>query len=113
MTTKITMVEKITADGSPCRKCNEVRERLERDGVADRIDRIIAADERDPDSEGLRIAERHGVERAPFFVVERAGEPEQIYTVYMRLRREVLEGEADERAEASELMAKTPDLDFV
>lgn len=113
MTTKITMVEKITADGSPCRKCGEVRERLERDGVTDRIDRIIVADERNPDSEGLRIAERHGVERAPFFVVERAGEPEQIYTVYMRLLREVLEGEADERAEASELMAKTPDLDFV
>ncbi|MEX0607227.1 MAG: hypothetical protein WD382_10375 [Halofilum sp. (in: g-proteobacteria)] len=109
----ITMVEKVLADGSPCRKCADVRDRLERDGLSDRIDRILVADERDPDSEGQRIAEHHDVERAPFFVVERPGEPTQIYTIYMRLRREVLDGEADERAEASELMAKTPDLDFV
>lgn len=109
----ITMVEKIRADGSPCRKCADVRERLERDGLRDRIDRILVADERAPESEGQRLAEQHGVDRAPFFLVERPGEPAQVYTVYMRLRREVLNGEADERAEAAELMARAPDLDFV
>lgn len=109
----ITMVEKILADGSSCRKCADIRERLERDGLFDRIDRILVADERDPDSEGQRIAGHHGVDRAPFFVVEHPNESAEIYTIYMQLRREVLDGESDERAEASELMARTPDLDFV
>ena len=110
--TKITLVKKIKADGSPCRKCNDVLERIGRDGVWDRIDRVVIADERDPASEGLRIAGRYQVERAPFFVVERPGEPAQVYTVYMRLLREVLHGKSDERDEVAELM-NTAELDFI
>jgi len=72
----------------------------------------VVADERDPASEGLRIAERYRVERAPFFVVERPGEPAQIYTVYMRLLKEVLQKETSERDEVAELM-KTAELDFI
>jgi len=110
--TKITLVKKIKADGSPCRKCNDVLERIERDGVWDRIDRVVIADERDPESEGLRIAERHGVERAPFFVVERPGEASRIYTVYMRVLREVLHKQTDERDEVAELV-DSAELDFI
>jgi len=111
--TTITLVKKITADGSPCRKCADVLERIERDGVWDRIDRVVIADERDPDSEGMRIASRHNVERAPFFVVERAGQPAQVCTVYMRLLRDVLEKKSDERDEVADLMDSIPELDFV
>lgn len=110
--TTITLVKKIKVDGSLCRKCGEVVERLERDGMWGRIDRVVTADERDPASEGLRIAERYGVERAPFFVVERPGEAPQVYTVYLRLRREVLEHGIDERDEAAEIMA-TAAVDFI
>ena len=108
----ITLVKKIKADGSPCRKCGDVLARLERDGVWHRIDRVVVADERDPQSEGMRIAERHSVEQAPFFVVERTGEPVQIYTVYMRLLREVLQRRTEERDEIAELM-DSGDLDFI
>lgn len=111
-TTRITLVKKIKADGSPCRKCDDVLARIERDGVWDRIDRVIVADERDSASEGLYLAERYGVERAPFFLVERPGEPVQVYTVYMRLLREVLQKHTDERDEVAELM-KTAELDFI
>lgn len=110
--TTITLVRKIKADGSPCRKCGDVAERLERDGMWGRIDRVVTADERDPASEGLRIAERFGVERAPFFIVERPGEAPRVYTVYMRLLREVLQGNPDERDEAAEIMA-TAGVDFI
>ncbi len=112
MNMHITLVKKIRADGSPCRKCGDVLERLARDGVWDRIDRVAIADERDPSSEGMRLAERHGVERAPFFLVERPGEPVQVYTVYMRLLREVLQHKADERDEVTELM-ESAELDFI
>ena len=110
--THITLVKKIKADGSPCRKCADILERLERDGVRERIDAIVTADERDPESEGIRMAERHGVDRAPFFVVERPGQPPRVYTVYLRLLREVLEHKGDERAEVAELM-ETAGLDFI
>lgn len=110
--TRITLVKKIKADGSPCRKCADVLERIGRDGVWDRIDRVVIADERDPASEGLRIAARYRVERAPFFVVERPGEPAQVYTVYLRLLREVLNRKGSERDEVSELMDRA-ELDFI
>jgi hypothetical protein len=110
--TRITLVKKIRADGSPCRKCDDVAERLEQDGLSDRIDEVVVADERDPESDGMAVAQRYGVERAPFFIVERAGQAPQIYTVYMRLRREVLEQKGDEREEVAELM-ETAGLDFL
>ncbi len=110
--TRITLVKKIKADGSACRKCGDVLERIGRDDVWERIDRVVVADERDPASEGMRLAARHQVERAPFFIVERPGEPARIYTVYMRLLREVLQREGDERAEVAELM-HGGGLDFV
>lgn len=112
MNTRITLVKKIKADGSACRKCGDVLARLERDGVWSRIDRVVTADERDPVSEGMRLAERHGVERAPFFIVERPGEPVQVHTIYMRLLREVLQKKTDERDEVTELMNST-ELDFI
>lgn len=108
----ITLVKKIKADGSPCRKCGDVIERLERDGMWGRIDRVVVADERDPASEGWRLAARFGIERAPFFVVERPGEPARVYTVYLRLLREVLRRDADERAEAAALV-DTAGVDFL
>ena len=112
--TRITLVKKIKADGAPCAKCDDVLARLERDGVWHRIDRVVTADEREADSEGARIAERHGVERAPFFVVERDGEQPQIYTVYMRVLRDVLQADdaGDERERAIDL-ADAGAVDFI
>ncbi len=110
----ITLVKKVLADGSPCAKCNDVLARLERDGVWHRIDRIVTADERDPESEGLRIAAEHGVERAPFFVVERDGAATGIYTVYMRVLKDVLQADeaGDERERAIDL-ADAGAVDFL
>ena len=38
---KITLVKKIKADGSPCKKCEQVLSRLEKEGHLDRIDEIV------------------------------------------------------------------------
>lgn len=69
----ITFVKKILADGELCKKCREVSERLEADGLIEFINHISIADERDADSEGMRLARQHNVERAPFFLVEEDG----------------------------------------
>ena len=109
----ITLVKKILATGEPCAKCADVMRRLERSGQIDRIDEVIIADERDPDSPGMKLARQLGVTRAPFFVVD-AGETEpDVYTVYFKFARDVL-GNASSRAdEASEILRDNPDLDFI
>ena len=87
----ITMVKKILADGSACRKCQEVEQRLKDNNLMDKIDSIIIADERDTESEGMQLARQYKVDRAPFFIVERDGQNAEIYTVYFKLVKEVLE----------------------
>ncbi|WP_257254872.1 MULTISPECIES: hypothetical protein [unclassified Endozoicomonas] len=91
---KITMVKKIMADGSPCKKCSEVLERLESSGHFGKIDQVLIAKEGDASSEGARLAEFYKVNKAPFFVVEEEGQEPKIYTVYFKLVKEVLNRQA-------------------
>jgi hypothetical protein len=109
----VTMVKKIKADGSPCRKCAEVEARLRETGLEDRIDRVVIADERDPDSEGMVLARQHGVDLAPFFIVTGTDESERVYTVYYRLVKEVLKREITEQEEIADIMDNNPDLDYL
>ena len=85
------MVKKILDDGSPCKKCAEVEQRLVSARLMDKIDDIVIADERDLESPGMQLAREYQVERAPFFIVEEDGIPPRIYTVYFKLVKEVLE----------------------
>ena len=110
MTMRVTMVKKIMADGSPCKKCREVEERIAAEGLAQRIDRVVVADERDPESEGLRLADKHQVKHAPFFIVEDHGQAPRIYVSWLQFVREVLRRETDEQASAEELLRNHDDL---
>jgi hypothetical protein len=110
---RITMVKKILADGSPCRKCVEVEARLRDGGHLNRIDSIVIADERDPDSEGQKLARRHGVELAPFFIIEQDDGSTRVYSIFLRFLREVLQGDASASDEVREIMERGPNLDFL
>ena len=78
------MVKKILKDGSDCRKCAEATEHLQARGLWDKIDEVVWAREDDPESPGMQLGARHGVERAPFFVV-RDEKGEKVYTRVLRL----------------------------
>jgi hypothetical protein len=110
---QITMVKKIKADGSPCRKCTEVELRLQESGLAHRINRTVIADERDPASEGMQLAEQYQVDRAPFFIIMTEGKPAVVYTVFLKFLKEVLETETTEQDEVNAIMDKNPDMDFI
>lgn len=110
---KITLVKKILADGSPCRKCGDVINRLEESGHMSRIDQIVIADERNPTSEGMLLAAEHNVDRAPFFIVERDDGKIDTYTVYFKFVKEVLEEQTEEKDELKEILDQNPDLDFL
>ncbi len=85
----ITFVKKILADGSPCKKCREVSDRLESDGLMGLIDQIAIADERDADSQGMQLAAQYQVNRAPFFVVTDDTGETTVYDVYFQFRKAV------------------------
>jgi hypothetical protein len=108
---RITFVKKILADGTPCGKCRDVEARLESGSHLDGIDRILIADERDPDSEGMRLAKRLGVDHAPFFVVETPGET-IVYTVFLKFLKEIL-ATSDDTDDAQLLLSENPDLDLI
>ncbi len=88
---KITLVKKILADGSPCAKCRDVQQKLEENDQLRFIDQTLIADVRDEQSPGMQIARKHNVDRAPFFLVESDGQEPEIYTVYFKFAKEVLQ----------------------
>jgi len=107
------MVKKIMKDGSPCRKCANVINQLEGSNLLDRIDQIVIADERDPNSAGMILAKEHNVDLAPFFVVEEDGQATKIYTVYFKFVKEVLAEGVSEQQEVKEIMEQNPDIDYL
>ena len=87
---KITLVKKILADGSPCKKCVEVLEKIESSNQMQYIDEIVIADESDKGSPGMLLAAKYDVNKAPFFIVEHESGMVDIYTIYFKLVKEVL-----------------------
>jgi len=87
---KITLVKKILADGSPCKKCGEVVKKMESANQMQFIDDIVIADESDKNSEGMVLAAKYDVNKAPFFIVEHDNKSIEIFTIYFKLVKEVL-----------------------
>jgi hypothetical protein len=84
---KVIMVKKRLSDGSECRKCDEATRFLKDKGVWAMIDEIVWFEESDPQSAGAILAAEHGMERAPFFVIERPNRgPEAIDSVMRAYR---------------------------
>jgi len=95
----LTMVKKRLGDGSECRKCQEATAHLQSRGLWGRIDEIVWAEENDPASPGMALAQRLGVERAPFFVV-RDGAGEHVYVSVLQLVRDRFDAAASAAQQA-------------
>ena len=104
----ITMIKKLTPDGEQCRKCNDIEARLERDGLLDQIDTHIYMDLDDPNDPGTKLATKHNVKVAPFFVVQNLDSKrrvidEEIYTVYLKMKKQVFDVAASKDEEAADV----------
>lgn len=97
---KITMVVKVLLDGTLCQKCQQVYEHLKSRGHLTQIDQIVSAANDDPDSTGTLLAGMFQVGKAPFFIVEEEGREPVVYTVYLKLVKEVLAKAAPKRLAA-------------
>ena len=85
----ITFVKKVLADGGPCKKCVEVAEKLEADDRMQYIDKIVIAYAADPESEGMKLAAKHKLSRAPFFLVDKKDGATDVYPIYTKFVKEV------------------------
>ena len=103
---RITLIKKVLADGSPCRKCREIEARMARNGHEAWVDRVIVADERHPDGTGSQLAREHGVATAPFFLVEENGTT-RIHTIYLRFVRDVIHGDRPELGALATALERT------
>lgn len=111
---KITLVKKIKADGTPCAKCQDVDERLERDGLRPLIERVVWADERDPDSEGMRLARALDMDRAPFFVIDDDTGGREVFDVYLRFKQRVARDREEMQArDLADIVDQHPDLALI
>ena len=109
----IKLVQKIKKDGNSCRKSAKVLKELEELNLLDKIDEIIAADERQSGSEGFDLAKKHNVSSAPFFIVENDEGVTKIYTAYYRFMKDIFNIVISESDEVSEIMAQNPELDYI
>ena len=112
---RVTFVKKILANGAPCPKCGDVERRLRENGLMSKIDHVAVADEREPDSEGMQLARRHGIDVAPFFLVDEDGAT-TVHTIYFKFVREVFSTEdrtVSKLDEAHEILRANPDLDLI
>jgi phosphoadenosine phosphosulfate reductase len=86
---KITMVKKLLLDGEPCPKCAQAEEMLKARGVWAQIDEVVWAKEGDAESSGARLAQKYGVDLAPFFVIERPGQPDEVVQSTLKLIKDL------------------------
>ncbi|MBD2244378.1 hypothetical protein [Nostoc sp. FACHB-888] len=109
----ITLVKKIKLDGTPCPKSANVLEDLEKLGLLDRIDEIVAVDEREQLSKGFILALKYKVEAAPFFIVNNDDGSSHVYKAYYRFLKEVFHQEVSASKEILEMIDQNLDLDFI
>ena len=86
---KVTMVKKLLQNGQPCAKCTQAEEMLRARGVWDQVDEVVWAREGDAESPGARLAQKYGVELAPFFIIERPGKNDEVVSSTLKLIKEL------------------------
>lgn len=84
----VTMIKKRLADGQACGKCVKAESMLKERGLWTRVDEVVWALEDDPDSAGVKLGEQHGVDKAPFFIVE-SSKGTEIFQSILSLIREM------------------------
>jgi phosphoadenosine phosphosulfate reductase len=96
-----TMVKKLLLSGQPCKKCAEAEDLLRSRGLWGRIDRVVVAVEGDAASEGMQLAQRHGVGTAPFFILRDEDGREHVVESTLKVVRALADGAEHRPVQAS------------
>lgn len=87
----ITMVKKRLSNGQDCDKCARAEEILREKSLWERVKDVVWAVEGDPNSHGMIMASRFGVDAAPFFVIDNGQGRPQVYTSVLKLIKDLAE----------------------
>jgi phosphoadenosine phosphosulfate reductase len=88
----VTMVKKRLLSGEPCKKCVDAEKLLESRGLWSRVDEVVWAVEGEPQSAGMKLAQEHKIDLAPFFVVRDDSGATRVYTSTLQFIKEALGG---------------------
>lgn len=105
---KITMVKKLLLSGEPCAKCAQAEDMLRGRGVWEQIDEVVWAKEGDPESPGAQLARRHGIDLAPFFVIERAGLAAEVVESTLKLIKLIKDPGSSPAGRSTEAASNAP-----
>ncbi len=86
----VTMVKKLLEGGRACDKCVHAEQLLKSRGLWANIHQVVWAIDGDPQSPGMVIAARKGVEAAPFFIVRDDSGSERVYESVLRFVKDCL-----------------------
>ena len=89
---RITMIKKRLLNGDACEKCAQTEEMLRRRNLWEEIDEVVWAIEGDANSPGALLGETHGIEVAPFFILESDDGEETVYTSPLKMIRDHFAG---------------------
>lgn len=89
------LVKKKLEDGEMCRKCKDVQNKLEKDGLMDVIGGVSIADMTDAASDGLTLASHFDEKKAPFFIVQEGDEPWKVIYSYGQWKRAMKKSQAE------------------
>ena len=84
------MVKKVLEGGHACEKCLQAEELLKSKGLWDNINEVVWAVEGDPQSPGMTLAAKNGVQLAPFFIVRDDTGAERIYVSVLKFIKDCL-----------------------
>ncbi len=89
---RVVMVKKRLLNGEPCKKCADAESLLKARGLWSRIDEVVWAEEGNAESRGMKLAAQHGIELAPFFIVEDEGSAPRTFTSTLSFVKEASGG---------------------
>ena len=84
------MVKKRLVGGRACDKCLQADELLRNNGLLDRIQEVVWANEGEPASPGMLLSARLGIDNAPFFIVKIHDGTERVYTSVLRFIKDIM-----------------------
>ena len=83
----VVMVKKRLKDGSDCRRCAQIQERIEKDDFGDQISQTLFVEEGKEDTLGARLSKQFKMRTAPFFVITYEDDRVEAVESYFKLKK--------------------------
>jgi len=113
----ITFVKKINKDGSTCKKCSDVFDKMKSNDILKYISSIETIDERikDPNQLGILYSQKYNIKYAPFFIAKDDDNDDnvRVYKYYTEFLNKELNIKANKKQEIEDMFDKNYSNDLL